>query len=71
MTRPGFEPRIPASERPQTHALGRAATETGLLLVTVNVIYLFKDLGVEGRKTLKYIRKKGSVYGAFIWFSTC
>jgi len=25
----GFEPTIPASERPQTHALGRAATGIG------------------------------------------
>ena len=25
----GFEPGIPASERPQTHALDRAATGTG------------------------------------------
>jgi len=25
----GFEPAIPASERPQTHALDRAATEIG------------------------------------------
>ena len=28
MTPKGFEPAIPASERPQTHALDRAATET-------------------------------------------
>ena len=26
----GFEPTIPASERPQTYALDRAATETGI-----------------------------------------
>jgi hypothetical protein len=29
MTRVGFEPTILASERPQTHALGGAATGTG------------------------------------------
>jgi len=29
MTPEGFEPTIPASERPQTYALDRAATETG------------------------------------------
>ena len=29
MTPVGLEPAIPASERPQTHALDRAATETG------------------------------------------
>jgi hypothetical protein len=26
----GFEPAIPASERPQTHALDRATTGTGI-----------------------------------------
>jgi hypothetical protein len=30
----GFEPAIPASKRPQTHALGRIATEIGLLYFT-------------------------------------
>jgi len=30
MTPPGFEPAIPASERPQTHALDRASTGIGL-----------------------------------------
>ena len=29
----GFEPAIPASKRPQTHALDRAATRTGILLI--------------------------------------
>jgi len=29
----GFEPTIPASERPQTHALGRAATGTGRYVI--------------------------------------
>jgi hypothetical protein len=29
MIPPGFEPTIPASERPQTHALHRAATGIG------------------------------------------
>ena len=32
----GFEPKIPASERPQTHALGCAATGTGMLLRLFN-----------------------------------
>jgi len=31
MTRAEFEPVIPAGERPQTHALDRAATGTGLV----------------------------------------
>jgi len=29
MLQAGLEPAVPASERPQTHALGRAATGTG------------------------------------------
>jgi len=29
----GFEPTIPASERPQTHALDRAATGTGIHII--------------------------------------
>ena len=38
MTPAGFEPEIPASERPQTHALDRAPSRIGLLL-----IYLFQN----------------------------
>ena len=33
MTPAGFEPTIPASDRPQTHALDRAATGMGQLLI--------------------------------------
>jgi len=35
MTLTGFEPTIPASEQPQTHDLDRAATGTGMLLITI------------------------------------
>ena len=31
----GIEPAIPASERPQIHALDRAATGTGVMLIYV------------------------------------
>ena len=39
----GFEPTIPASERPQTYALDRAATETGkvLLIIILSLHYIF------------------------------
>ena len=40
MPQAGFEPTIPASERPQTHVLDRAATEIG--------IYLFSRLFTDG-----------------------
>jgi len=46
----GFEPTISASERPQTYALDRAATGTGLEFVTVdkvlNTAYSHVDLKV-------------------------
>ena len=35
----GFEPTISAGERPQTYALDRAATGTGLL---VQMLYIFE-----------------------------
>ena len=42
----GFEPTISPGERPQTHALDRAATGTGLLAKlqtkNSNLIYLFQ-----------------------------
>jgi hypothetical protein len=37
----GFEPTIPASERPQTHALDRAATGTGNFTFLLMVIRTF------------------------------
>ena len=45
----GFEPIIPASERPQTHALDRAATGIG---IRRNYIYQF----LEHSMHLFYIR---------------
>ena len=33
-----FEPAIPASERPQTHALDRAATGTGIIIIIIIVV---------------------------------
>ena len=34
----GFEPTISASERPQTHALDRAATGTGIIIIIIVVV---------------------------------
>ena len=36
----GFEPTIPASERPQTYALDRAATETGYNLKYMSLYFM-------------------------------
>ena len=35
----GFEPTIPAGERPQTYALDRAATGTGILELYVQLFW--------------------------------
>ena len=34
----GFEPKISAGERPQTYALDRAATETGMFCISLYLI---------------------------------
>jgi len=39
----GFEPTIPGSERPQTHALDRAATGTGTCLLCAEINYTVPD----------------------------
>ena len=51
----GFEPAIPASERPQTHALDRAATGTGPYGCQRNKIRVWSFDGMilaEGTKVL-------------------
>jgi hypothetical protein len=43
----GFEPSIPASERPQTHALDHVATETGHVFIPLNIfqaLLFFKEM---------------------------
>ena len=40
----GFEPAIPASDRPQTHALDRAATAIGRLTILVELFNVFPPL---------------------------
>jgi hypothetical protein len=46
MTVAGFEPVIPASEWPQTHALDRAATGIGInvILCALNCIFIYYHL---------------------------
>ena len=39
----GFEPKIPANERPQTHALDRTATRNARLLFLLS--YLLNEVG--------------------------
>jgi hypothetical protein len=46
-----FEPTIPASERPQTHTLDRAATGTGLLDFT-GLLKVFRSK-IMGRHVMK------------------
>jgi len=35
----GFEPTISAGERPQTYALDRVATGTGIIIIIINAYY--------------------------------
>ena len=39
-----FEPAIPASERPQTHALDCAATGIGIILILILIIIIIIQL---------------------------
>jgi hypothetical protein len=39
----GFEPTIPSSERPQTHALDRSATGIGNLLMVLVYSFIIAD----------------------------
>jgi len=41
MSLAGFDPTIPASEPPQTHALGRAATGIGITLSSSSYYYYY------------------------------
>ena len=40
----GFEPAVPAGERPQTHALDREVTGTGLYLPPALIIYIMSTM---------------------------
>jgi hypothetical protein len=55
----GFEPKIPASERPQTHALDRAATAIGeVLMVTVKEVTregLRQDFHVHFKPNFRFL----------------
>ena len=54
----GFEPTIPASEQPQTHALDRAATGIGKA-VRFNVRYaqcdVLRQIGTEAQDTTNHM----------------
>ena len=54
----GFEPTISASERPQTYALDRAATETGrtpLIPLTPNDLYMSRTAPLTSKRCILYI----------------
>jgi hypothetical protein len=56
----GIEPTIPASERPQTHALDRAATGIGIISVTVvnninNINLFYPAVKVFVREVATYV----------------
>ena len=78
MSPAGFEPAIPASERPQTHALDRATTGTGLnsqfIFTSKTRCVMWTKHAEEGQRTqevnslinIRYnilrIKKKGGEY---------
>jgi hypothetical protein len=37
----GIEPTVPASERPRSYALNRAATGVGIIIIIIIIIILF------------------------------
>ena len=49
----GFEPTIPASVRPQTHALDRAATGIGITIYVLYNLLFFTVLIMRGYKLTK------------------
>ena len=53
----GFEPTISAAERPQTYALDRAATGTGICLIIAFLILSLVQIRTE--------RRQNSIYGEF------
>jgi len=58
MTPPGFEPAIPASERPQTHALNSAATGIGR-----QEVQIWKIIGPTRAPTPFFSKFPVSVFG--------
>jgi hypothetical protein len=50
----GFEPTIPASERPQTHALARAATEIGCIKTALAKRSIHGRKGINTSLSYKY-----------------
>ena len=60
----GFEPVIPASERLQTYALDREATETG---DSHNTTQKQTDAFAFGRTSLYTLLFEDSVYSTFVW----
>jgi hypothetical protein len=51
----GFEPTIPVSERPQTHALDRAATEDNYNIKINSMACLLNQYAVEIFQRLQFV----------------
>ena len=58
MIQPGFEPAIPASERPQIHLFDRVATGTGILLSLITEMFFWRKAFLEDQKAIEWAAKK-------------
>ena len=50
----GFEPTVPAGDRPQTYALDRAATDTGCVIIYIDRVVVTTNVGYNHITTITY-----------------
>ena len=50
----GFEPTVPAGDRPQTYALDRAATDTGCVIIYIDRVVVTINVGYNHITTITY-----------------
>jgi len=66
----GFEPTISAGERPQTYALERAATVTGLIIILI-ILYAYTATCFYNHMIIfslfTYIKTKGTFANVILW----
>jgi hypothetical protein len=63
----GFEPAIPASERPKTHALDRAATGIGIILYYIILYCIILYCVILYYIILRYIILYYICVGRIVW----
>jgi hypothetical protein len=63
----GFEPTIPASARPQTHALDRTATGIGFNFYTVYILIMTRTVAILHPRTEPFARRDTDIV---LWRAT-